>query len=71
MRRDRQPEPVGALASISIDCADPSALADLAAAVERAVALGAREGAHQAMPDRFRVMPDPEGHSFCLTTFTR
>lgn len=124
------PEPVGTLASISIDCADPAALADfyaqllalprvieradnslvalsagsvmitlmrvdehrpptwpdperpkqmhldvsvtdLPGAVERAVALGAREGAHQAMPDRFRVMLDPEGHPFCLTTFTR
>jgi catechol-2,3-dioxygenase len=36
---------------------------------ERAVlALGARAAADQPQPDRWRVMLDPSGHPFCLTT---
>lgn len=121
------PTPVGTLASISIDCADPSALADfysrllgmrtvfatpdnsvvalsdgtsfvtmmrvenhvppswpepgqakqmhldiavtdLPAAVAGALALGAREAEHQQSPDAWRVLIDPAGHPFCLTT---
>ena len=41
---------------------------DLAAAVERALALGASE---PTQPDpRWRVLLDPAGHPFCLTPFT-
>jgi catechol-2,3-dioxygenase len=36
---------------------------------ERAVlALGARKAADQPQPDKWRVMLDPSGHPFCLTT---
>jgi catechol 2,3-dioxygenase-like lactoylglutathione lyase family enzyme len=38
---------------------------DLDAAVEYAVACGARVAAHQPQP-RVRVMLDPAGHPFCL-----
>lgn len=121
--------PVGRLASVSLDCPDPSALADfygallglprayvspdggvvslsdggiavtmmraadhvaptwpepdqpqqlhldilvpdLEPAVEQAVALGATEAAHQAAPAAWRVLIDPAGHPFCLTTVT-
>lgn len=41
---------------------------ELDRAVERAVALGAREADHQADPTRWRVLIDPAGHPFCLTT---
>jgi hypothetical protein len=41
---------------------------DLDAAVTAAVALGAREATHQADPTRWRVLLDPVGHPFCLTT---
>lgn len=41
---------------------------DLDAAVERAVALGARQAEHQAQPAMWRVLIDPAGHPFCLTT---
>ena len=119
--------PVGALASISIDCPDPDALApfycallglqeafatpdrgviclssagpavslmrvdtyvapswpggpqlqqmhfdvaidDLQSAVPAAIALGAIEAAYQPAPDRWRVLLDPVGHPFCLST---
>jgi hypothetical protein len=119
--------PVGALASFSIDCPDPDALApfycallgleeafatsdrgviclagagpmltlmrvdsytaptwpdgpqrqqmhidvavdDLQAAVPSAVALGATEAPHQPAPDQWRVLLDPVGHPFCLST---
>jgi hypothetical protein len=119
--------PVGSLASISIDCPDPDALAgfyrgllgleeafatpdrgviclsgagpmvtlmrvdtyvapswpqgpqhqqmhldvavdDLDSAVPSAVALGATEAEHQAAPDKWRVLFDPVGHPFCLST---
>jgi catechol 2,3-dioxygenase-like lactoylglutathione lyase family enzyme len=121
------PAPVGTLASISLDCPDPAALADfygallglqrafetpdggviamsaggmfvtfmrtddhvaptwpapgqqqqmhldisvteLPAAVEAALALGATQASHQALPDMWRVLIDPAGHPFCLTT---
>ncbi len=121
--------PVGKLASISLDCTDPSALAafyssllglpqvfatadgslvalsdgtlaltmmrtedhtaptwpqpgqlqqmhldvsvaDLEHAVARAVALGAHPAGHQPAPERWRVLIDPAGHPFCLTTVT-
>lgn len=41
---------------------------DLDADVAAAVALGAREAEHQPAPDRWRVMLDPVGHLFCLST---
>jgi len=41
---------------------------DLAADVARAIAIGAREAAFQPAPDRWRVMLDPAGHPFCLST---
>jgi hypothetical protein len=40
-------------------------VADVAAAVEDAVALGARLADHQPQDD-VRVMLDPVGHPFCL-----
>lgn len=43
---------------------------DLPDAVERSVALGAAEAAHQPAPSAWRVMLDPAGHPFCLTTVT-
>jgi catechol 2,3-dioxygenase-like lactoylglutathione lyase family enzyme len=121
------PIPVGSLASISIDCPDPDALApfyrgllgleeafatpdrgviclagagpmvtlmrvdsyappswpdgpqhqqmhldvavdDLESSVPAALALGATEAAHQPAPDAWRVLVDPVGHPFCLST---
>jgi len=44
------------------------AVADLAAAEEAALAAGATTAATQPSPERWRVMLDPTGHSFCLTT---
>lgn len=41
---------------------------DLDVAVERAIELGAREADHQAAPSVWRVLLDPAGHPFCLTT---
>jgi catechol 2,3-dioxygenase-like lactoylglutathione lyase family enzyme len=41
---------------------------DLDDAVERAVALGARVAEHQQDPASWRVLLDPAGHPFCLTT---
>ena len=43
-------------------------VSDLDDAVRRAVALGAHEAAHQADPALWRVLLDPAGHPFCLTT---
>lgn len=43
-------------------------VSDLPSAVSRAVELGAREADHQAGPDLWRVLIDPAGHPFCLTT---
>ena len=121
--------PVGRLASVSLDCTDPTALAkfygtllgmpqvfatpdggivalsaggvaltmmraenhvaptwpepgqlqqmhldisvdDLDQAAGRAMALGAVEASHQPAPDVWRVLIDPAGHPFCLTTVT-
>lgn len=44
------------------------AVEDLDAAVTAAVALGAKEADHQAVPAMWRVLIDPAGHPFCLTT---
>ncbi|HEY1826970.1 MAG TPA: VOC family protein [Acidimicrobiales bacterium] len=44
------------------------AVSDLDAAEARALELGAVQGATQVRPDLFRVMLDPAGHPFCLTT---
>lgn len=57
------PEP-GQLQQMHLDVS----VADLDAGVRQAVALGAREAAHQADPERWRVLVDPAGHPFCLTT---
>ncbi|MEO6501828.1 MAG: VOC family protein [Jatrophihabitantaceae bacterium] len=46
------------------------AVTDLPTAVARAVQLGAVEARHQPMPDVWRVLLDPAGHPFCLTTAT-
>jgi len=45
-------------------------VSDLQDAVKRAVALGATEAAHQPAPSAWRVLVDPAGHPFCLTTIT-
>lgn len=44
------------------------AVLDLPAAVATALALGAVEAAHQPGADVWRVLLDPAGHPFCLTT---
>jgi hypothetical protein len=44
------------------------AVADLDAAVAEAERLGARSAPVQPAPDRWRVLLDPAGHPFCLTT---
>ncbi|HVA53453.1 MAG TPA: VOC family protein [Acidimicrobiales bacterium] len=44
------------------------AVDDLDEAELRALSLGARKTEHQPSPDTFRVMLDPAGHPFCLTT---
>ena len=44
------------------------AVTDLPAAVATAVKLGATEAEQQPMPDVWRVLIDPAGHPFCLTT---
>ena len=41
---------------------------DLDDATARAVALGARAADHQPQPSLWRVLLDPAGHPFCLTT---
>ncbi len=41
---------------------------DLEAAQEQALAAGARLPATQPSPDRWRVLLDPAGHPFCVTT---
>jgi hypothetical protein len=47
------------IGAVSIDYADPAALA----------VVGARLAEHQPTPDLWRVFLDPAGHPFCLTTF--
>jgi hypothetical protein len=44
------------------------AVDDLDGAERAAVAAGAVKAAHQAGPDRYRVLLDPAGHPFCLTS---
>jgi hypothetical protein len=44
------------------------AVDDLGAAIEEAERLGARLAAVQPVPDRRRILLDPAGHPFCLTT---
>jgi hypothetical protein len=44
------------------------AVDDLEQAVRDAEALGARSAPVQPSPDRWRVLVDPAGHPFCLTT---
>jgi hypothetical protein len=44
------------------------AVADLDRAEAGAVALGAVKAAHQSAPDTWRVLIDPAGHPFCITT---
>jgi hypothetical protein len=56
------PEP-GQLQQMHLDIS----VADLQTAVDGALALGAREAAHQAGPELWRVLIDPAGHPFCLT----
>ncbi len=41
---------------------------DLDACVAAALEIGAREAGHQPAPDQWRVMLDPVGHPFCLST---
>jgi len=41
---------------------------DLEASVAQAIRPGAREASEQPEPDEWRVMLDPAGHPFCLTT---
>lgn len=38
------------------------------AAGAEAIRLGARRAAEQPAPDRYRVLLDPAGHPFCLST---
>ncbi|MCV7169544.1 VOC family protein [Mycobacterium manitobense] len=59
------PEP-GQLQQMHLDVS----VDDITDAVAQAVALGAREAAHQQAPSLWRVMLDPVGHPFCLTTVT-
>jgi hypothetical protein len=44
------------------------AVEDLDSAVASALALGAAEASHQPAPDKWRVLIDPVGHPFCLST---
>jgi hypothetical protein len=44
------------------------AVTELDAAVEESERLGARLASFQPAPDRWRVLLDPAGHPFCLTT---
>lgn len=44
------------------------AVDDLNVAEDAAVALGATKAVEQPSPDRWRVLIDPAGHPFCVTT---
>jgi hypothetical protein len=44
------------------------AVDDVDAAVAESLRLGARSASFQPFPSSFRVMLDPAGHPFCLTT---
>ncbi len=59
------PEP-GQLQQMHLDVS----VTDLPEAVVQAVSLGAREADQQPKRDLFRVLVDPAGHPFCLTTVT-
>jgi len=41
---------------------------DLEVAEADALALGATKASHQPSPDSWRVLIDPAGHPFCITT---
>jgi catechol-2,3-dioxygenase len=59
--------PGSPLVHLDLTASAGQSAADLEAAVARAVAVGAAEAAFQ--PDeRFRVLLDPAGHPFCITT---
>ncbi len=49
---------------------DLSAGKDLDAPETRAIELGATRPEQQPDPDRWRVLIDPAGHPFCITTIT-
>lgn len=54
---------------VSLDCADPGPLAEFwAAMLGEAERLGARPAPEQPAPEHRRVLLDPAGHPFCLTT---
>jgi uncharacterized glyoxalase superfamily protein PhnB len=44
------------------------AVEELDSAAEAALALGAMPAEHQPAPERWRVLLDPVGHPFCLST---
>lgn len=44
------------------------AVDDLDAAEAATLALGARKAAEQPAPDKWRVLLDPAGHPFCITS---
>jgi len=44
------------------------AVTDVDTAVAEAEQLGARQADHQPAPDKWRVLLDPAGHPFCLTS---
>jgi|SRR5215207_5905120 len=44
------------------------AVDDLEPAVSSAIVLGATEASHQPAPDQWRVLLDPVGHPFCMST---
>ena len=44
------------------------AVDELDAAEDEAIRLGARRAPEQPQPDRWRVLLDPAGHPFCLST---
>lgn len=44
------------------------AVDDLEAAEAATLALGARKAAEQPAPDKWRVLLDPAGHPFCITS---
>jgi hypothetical protein len=44
------------------------AVDELESTVPAAIALGATEAAHQPAPDQWRILLDPVGHPFCLST---
>jgi len=65
------------LASIALDCADPTALAvfwveivggEVAFGSDEFVAVKTDRAAEQPAPDRWRVLLDSAGHPFCLST---